>query len=460
VPLAFSGQVASATISARGTVPSVWGLNGLDLQVSVRTPTLADLSPLAGRPLPDIRDVVFESHLGDAGFRLHGVDARELNFTSSLGELAGHVTFAWSPVPTLNGTLTSKHFDVDAAQAAWTAFTSAAPGAPALQPNAPGAPGAAPGPDTPAATPDATANRVFSDTPLPFGALHGADADLTLVAGSLTIGHETYRDLNVKLLANDGKLILNPLRVTAPQGLLTGALSLDASIDPPPVAMTLRSPSMSAGGLAAALGYPGAASGAVQLDAQLSGVGTTPHALAASVTGHFGMTMVNGTVTDAVLEGALGAALDAAGVPPIGGSTDVRCFALRTDFHHGQGEVQALSLDTSRLSLDGDGTVDLGDETLSLHLRPVVRVGGSGVAAPVLLHGGFHSLKASLEPAMDGGRFGLTIGGPAPNDNACVGKLADARGGLAGPMPAAAPMQAPGNGKHKKPADLLRGLFH
>jgi AsmA protein len=301
---------------------------------------------------------------------------------------------------------------------------------------------------------------VFSDTPLPFGALHGADADLTLVAGSLTIGHETYRDLNVKLLANDGKLILNPLRVTAPQGLLTGALSLDASIDPPPVAMTLRSPSMSAGGLAAALGYPGAASGAVQLDAQLSGVGTTPHALAASVTGHFGMTMVNGTVTDAVLEGALGAALDAAGVPPIGGSTDVRCFALRTDFHHGQGEVQALSLDTSRLSLDGDGTVDLGDETLSLHLRPVVRVGGSGVAAPVLLHGGFRGLKASLEPAMSGGRFGLTIGGQAPNDNACIGKLAGARGGMPGPMPSVAPVAPAAGGKHKKPADLLRGLFH
>jgi AsmA protein len=463
VPLAFSGQVASATLSARGTLPASVGANGLDLQVSVRTPTLADLSPLAGRPLPDIRDVVFEAHLGDAGFRLRGVDMRNVVFSSSLGDVAGNVTLAWAPVATLNGTLTSKHFDIDAAQDAWAAYQAAAPAPAGAATGTPAAAGPAPGqPVVAAAAPDADSGggRMFSDRPLPFAALHGADADLTLSAGSLTIAHETYRDLSARLLANDGKLILNPLRIVAPQGLLTGALSLDAGIDPPPVAVTLRSPSMSAAGLAAALGYAGGATGTVQVDAQLSGTGTTPHELAASVSGHLGLTMVNGTITDTLLEGALGSALNAAGVPPIGGSTEVRCFALRTDFHHGMGEVQDLSLDTSRLALDGDGSVNLGDETLNLHLRPVLRVGGTGVAAPVLLQGGFSNLKPTLEPAMAGGRFGLTIGGPAPNDNACAGKLSEARGGMAGPMPnmVAAPQQS--GGKHKKPADLLRGLFH
>lgn len=462
VPLAFSGQVASASLSARGTIPPSWGVNGLDLLVSVHAPTLADLSPLAGRPLPDIKDVVFESHLGDAGFRLRGVDMRDVVLTSSLGDVTGNVVAAWSPVPTLNGTLKSKRFDIDAAQAAWAGFQAAAPFAqpaapvpatPTAAPPAP-APGAPPPP-----TPDLAANRFFSDTPLPFAALHGADADLTLSAGTLVIGHETYRDMEARLLANDGKLILNPLRIVTPQGLLTGALSLDASIDPPPVAITFRSPSMAASGLAAALGYPGAATGAVQIDAQLSGAGNTPHTLAASLNGHLGVTMVNGTVTDAMTQGVLGAALNAAGVPPLAGSSDVRCFALRTDFHHGQGEVQALSLDTSRLSIDGDGSIDLGDETLDLHLRPVLRIGGSGLAAPVLLHGGFQNVKASLEPVLGGGRFGLTIGGPAPNDSVCISKLSDARGGMAGPMPIAAPPQPSGT-KHKKPADLLRGLFH
>ena len=59
---------------------------------------------------------------------------------------------------------------------------------------------------------------------------------------------------------------------------------------------------------------------------------------------------------------------------------------------------------------------------------------------------------------MGGGRYGLTIGGAAPNDDACIAKLAEARGGMPGPIPA--PPALPSDTKHKKPVDLLRGLFH
>ena len=130
--------------------------------------------------------------------------------------------------------------------------------------------------------------------------------------------------------------------------------------------------------MAALLGYAGGATGTMQVDAQLNGTGDTPNALASSVSGHLGLTMVNGTVTDFMLQGLLGGALNAAGVPAMGGSADVRCFALLTDFRNGQGSVQALALDTSRLSMDGDGSVDMGAETLSLHLRPDRAVGRRG----------------------------------------------------------------------------------
>jgi hypothetical protein len=76
------------------------------------------------------------------------------------------------------------------------------------------------------------------------------------------------------------------------------------------------------------------------------------------------------------------------------------------------------------------------------------------------LRGSFGHLQASLDPAMGGGRFGLTIGGPAPNDDACIAKLAEARGGLPGPLPVINAAPQASNGKKKKPIDLLRGLFH
>jgi AsmA protein len=459
VPIALTGEAASAKLSLRGTVPANWNGLGFDLQVNLRAPNLADLSPLARRPLPDIRDMMLDAHVGDAGFKLRGFNLRELVLTSSLGDLTGNVTAAWSPVPTLSGTLSSRHFDLDGALAAIDMLDTPAPGA--ATPPAPGAatPQAPPAPP-PVIAPalPGEAAHVIPDSKLPFDALHDADADLTLSAERLTAGGDTYRDLQAHLLATGGKLVLNPFRVTAPQGVMIGALTLDASTSPAPVALTLRAPSMSASKLASLLGYPGGASGQVQVDAQLSGAGDTPHALAASATGHVGLTMVNGQFTDALFQNALGNALTTAGVPPLSGSADVRCLALRAQLSHGEGTVDALALDTSRLSLTGTGGFDLGAETLSLHLKPTVRIGGTGVAAPVSLAGGFTSLKASADPVMSGGRFGITIGGPGPDDSACVAQLAEARGGMPGPLPAPIPAQS--SGPKKKPIDLLRGLFH
>jgi uncharacterized protein involved in outer membrane biogenesis len=456
IPISISAQAGTASMSARGTVPPGFSGLGFDLTFDARAPSLAELAPLAQRPLPDIRDIVLGAHLGDAGFRLRGLHLRELTANSSLGDLSGDVTIAWSPVPTVSGTIAAKRFDIDAARAAYDMLTAPVepPVPPPLVPEPPPVPLAVVPGGPPAEPPP---ELIIPDTQLPFAALHGADANLTLSADRVKLDGENYSDLQAHVLANDGKLILNPLRLTSPQGAIVGAFTLDEGVDPPSVALTLRSPSLSAARLAAMLGEEGGATGTVQVDAQLSGSGDTLRALAASLTGHLGVTMVNGTITDTMVSALFANALSAAGVPMGDGSSDVRCLAIRSDFYHGAGRVRALSLDTSRLSVDGDGVFDLGAETLALHLRPIVRIGGAGVAAPVSVTGPFSALKPALDP-MTNGRVGITIGGPAPSDVSCVAQLALARGGMPGPMPSMA-ATVPGI-KKKKPIKLLQGLFH
>jgi hypothetical protein len=130
------------------------------------------------------------------------------------------------------------------------------------------------------------------------------------------------------------------------------------------------------------------------------------------------------------------------------------------DFASGVGTVRALAADTSRLSLSGDGTVDLKGGTVDMHLRPQVKLGPTDISSAVSLRGSFGALKASLDPAFDNGRVGLQIGGAAAGSG-CADKLALARNGLGGPLPAAAPTADPGFAiKLKKPKDLLQGLFH
>jgi AsmA protein len=217
------------------------------------------------------------------------------------------------------------------------------------------------------------------------GLLRSADANLTLSADDVTLGGARYRDLQAQLQLADGKLALNPFRAQAPEGAIVGGLSIDASSDLPPVAVTLRSPSISAGAVANLLGYPGGASGTMQVDAQLSGVGQSVQALKASLDGHVGMAMVNGEIQDSLLQGLIGAALDTAGVASFtAGSSQLRCLALLVDFRGGIGRVQALAADTSKLMLDGDGQVDLRSGTVAgsgargRTCRPVDRRGAGG----------------------------------------------------------------------------------
>jgi AsmA protein len=114
--------------------------------------------------------------------------------------------------------------------------------------------------------------------------------------------------------------------------------------------------------------------------------------------------------------------------------------------------LAALDLDTSRLDLTGSGTLNLAAETMALRLRPTVRVGGTGILAPVKIEGSFAHPAAALDSQGVEGRAGIVIGGAAPPDT-CPAALTLARDGRAGRMPAPAVVKAP------KAADLLRSFL-
>ena len=455
-------QAAGATLSAHGTVPPGLNASGLDVQIDGRASDLSTLSPLVGRSLPRAHDVSLSAEVQDAGVKLRGVTVHNLNLESSLGDVTGDLTLNWSPRHAITGTLSSRRLDLDAASAGtagdglpqiWPPPQNSAP---PVQPMGAPAPSAA----IPATAPEASPLPGQPAFSLPLVFLRNNDADVSLSVGDLSVGGQHYQDLAAHLQLQDGKLTLNPFRAQAPEGALIGGVSIDATTDMSPVAVTLRSPSISAASVAGLLGHPGEATGVMQVDAQLSGIGQTLPALEASLNGHLGLAMVNGTVSDSLVQALIGDALQASGVPPLGGGTSqVNCLALRINFSGGQGAIQTLAADTSRVSLSGDGTLDLAAGTASLHLRPRIRLGPTEIAAPVSVQGPFGAMKASLDPVMGNGRVGIEIGGGG--GSGCIDRLASVRNGLGGPVPQPAPANDPGlNFKIKKPRDLLQGLFH
>ncbi len=486
-PVDAAATLGAARLTAKGTIAQPAKLTGADLAVQAQIPDLAALSPLARRPLPSLKDAAFRARLSDApGGFAHGIVLKGMALTTAQADLTGDLTLGTDPRPFARGTVASGKIDLDGIAAALAAGRPAAP-SPAAAPIPPAPP--TPPPGSPPAASHPGRNWVIPDTQLPFGPLLQADADLGFTVGTLIARGATYRDVSGHLVLDAGKLRLDPFAMQLPGGPMRLTLSADAGQPKPPVAATLHAPGLALKALLAALRLPQEASGTVEVDLDLKGAGRTPHEIASGVNGHLGLASTGAKIGNRVLADTLGTVLADAKLPGVGdvqGVSDVRCFAARLEAANGRAAVRGLLLDTTLVHVEGTGSVNLADETLALQLRPLVRIGGTGVVVPLRVGGTLRAPKAAVDASGAAGEaarqagaagvksnsaLGIVIGalggdrmiaGSGARDS-CAPELALARTGKASAVPAAAAAAPapPAQGKLKapKPADLLRQLF-
>jgi AsmA protein len=502
VPVDLTLQAANASLTVKGAVAHPETLSGADLALAATIPDLSALSPLAHRRLPAVTQIAFQGQLTDAqGGFLHGATLHNVTLTTAQGDLSGTIGVSAGgvnaggvsvggvnaggvnagPPPTLTGKLHAGRIDADAllAAAGRPVPNPPPPTGGASPPQTGGAPPQAappPPPPRPAAT-----GRLFPDTPIPFGLLRQANADLAVSVGDLKSGGSDYRSIDLHVVLQDGKLRVDPLSADLPEGALTASLNVDASTAAPPVAMKLHAPGLEVAPLFAAAGLPGYASGKLEVYADLHSAGDTPHAIAAGLDGSLGLAMQNGTIDTQLLNRLLGPVLQKAnllGLLSHGGSNSLRCFALRADAQRGVADLRALVLNSSMLSMDGTGSVNLGEETLAVQLRPQGRLAGTAIVVPLRVTGPIRSpdvkvnalgaaaanagtvAGAVIGSATPLGLLGGVLGGDkllgkAPGDT-CAGPLALARGQT---PPAAASGSSSTQPKPSGPAALFHDLL-
>ncbi|MGI4747836.1 MAG: AsmA-like C-terminal region-containing protein, partial [Janthinobacterium lividum] len=263
--------------------------------------------------------------------------------------------------------------------------------------------------------------------------------------------------LVAKLSLQDGKLALTPFSVTGPAGPIAAQLEVDANGNT--LALVLQPSMIKAETLESVFGQPTTLRGVLELVADLHATGGTTDALLGSMSGRFGASLVNGSVSNASLSGLIGRSV---GIPA-DGETTLRCLAMPAAVSNGVATVSPLALQTRQLDVQGHGTVALQDGRLDLHLLPKLSVGVAGASLPVHVGGRVGEPQATLDPAAPGGRFSLTIGPSGPTPDLCGPALQAARFGNPGPQPAPDAGRSNSDGSHKapKPIDILRrlGLF-
>lgn len=374
LPVDLTASAAGGTIQATGTVsePAL----GLNLAINAQVPDLASLSPLVGHRLPPLQKVVFQGRFSDPEGLAKGASLQAFKLTSAQGDVAGAITATPGRPASLTAQLTSRRIDADALQAAFRTPT---------QP-----PAAAKPPPPPARR--APVRSLFPVTPIPFGLLRLANADLQLSVATLVSGGQQWHDVTGHLVLQNGDLRLDPFKATLPAGALQMSTSVDANKPLPPLAFRLQAPSVSLKSLLLALGEPAYASGAVAIAADLHGAGNSPHAIAASLEGTLSLSMHGGEIDTRLLEKALGPIIRRAN--PLGalapaGTSQIRCVDVRLTAHNGVARLNPFVFSSSLITMDGSGNLDLGRETLDLQLHPQGRIGGAAISIPLTVTGSF-----------------------------------------------------------------------
>ena len=423
-PMDLSLDAAGATLKAVGGLTKT----GADLTLTARIPDLAALSPLAGMSLPPIRGIALDGRL--AG--LSSGQSLTLNgFTLSApqGDIGGDLVIGLRPKPSLRGTLAGKRLDVDALQALLPPPAPTASSPPAVTPSP-----AVPSPSAPAAP-----RRLISDQPLNLAAFDIADIDLQASLGELRAGGFSTRDLSGHLVVNQGRITLDPFSATLPGGRLDLRLSAATRDPEPPMSLAVNAPGLALKPLLTALNLPDDVTGSVELAADVTATGRTPRTLAATLSGRIGLLMTEGELDNRLLGAILGDALRAArpaDTSLAAGRTKLRCLATRIDAASGLATVASLVLDSSRVLLQGQGTLNLADEAIALRLRPLLRTGGPGIVLPVRVGGTLAAPKPTMDAggALEGMAAGLLSAGRNPmiaaerGGDACGPALALARG--------------------------------
>ncbi|MGH7041557.1 MAG: AsmA-like C-terminal region-containing protein, partial [Acetobacteraceae bacterium] len=323
---------------------------------------------------------------------------------------------------------------------------------------------------------------LIPNTPLPFALLRRADADLSVAIAALRSGGETWRNLAFHLVLSGGKLTVAPFTATPPAGKLSLRLTVDATKPVPPVAFTLHAPGLALASVLALAGQKGLARGDMAIEANLHGAGTSPHAIAAGLGGVLSATMTGGAIDNAVVNRLFGGVLAKANLPGLlahGGTSDIRCLAVRLVATGGVARLDPFLFSSTLETISGGGTVNLGPETLALLLHPQGRVGGTGFSLPVQVSGRFAhpvialsssgAAKAGIGAALSflGGKKLAVPQALQANGPSCASALAQARGQPApahtaptGAGPAgAAPAGKPAAPSVPNPANLLQKLF-
>jgi hypothetical protein len=376
LPIDLKAQGGGATVAAKGTIAKPAAGKGIAIALTADGKSLADLTPLAGSPLPPLGPYSLSGNLSDAdgGYKIAGL---QLKMGGS--DIAGDAGIAFSGgKPKITANLSSSL--VDAKDFGIKPAPPAGEAAPAEK---------------------SGDGRVFSDAPLPLALLKAADAKIAFTGQKVIREPATLEGLAVALDLAGGKLTIGKFDAGISGGRLGISGVIDASAPQPAVALKISSRGVEAGTLMQTFGQSAVLSGGkVDMDVDVKGQGQSVRQIMAGLSGNTALQMGSGKINNRFAQIMLS---DLFKLISTGGSADssnLNCVVSKFDIAKGLATSKALVVDTNGATIVGSGKIMLDSEKLGLHLAPTAKQTNLvNLAIPVNVGGTLADPRVTPDPA-------------------------------------------------------------
>ena len=426
-----------------GTITSLLKFSAMDMRLSLRGDSLAQLFPLLGIAFPQTRAYSTEGHIVHSGRNW-----RYDKFSGRIGDsdIAGSLQVdTGGKRPAMKADLVSKLLDV----ADLGPLIGARPGSvdaarQAAAPRSAFQAGSSPSNTASQATAQVrpAPARVLPDLPFKTDRWDSVDAEVTLKAKTIRRAKALpLEDLMVHLSLHDSVLTLDPLDFGVAGGQLNAVISLDGRQDPIQARAQLRARKILLAKLLPTVALNKTSIGQINGTFDLAGKGNSVGRMLASAKGKVALVVANGEVSKMMME-KVGLHLWEMLVLKVSGDKRVKLRCAIADFDVKQGvmHADALIFDTEVTTIVGTGSIDLGQERLDLTLNQKTKdTSPVALRSPIYVRGSF----ARPEVSVDKGRVALRA----------IGAIAL---GIASPVLALIPLIDAGPGKDSDCAKLVR----
>jgi uncharacterized protein involved in outer membrane biogenesis len=231
-------------------------------------------------------------------------------------------------------------------------------------------------------------------------ALQRADAQLAIRVAQVLSGEDDLGSGELELELKDGRITLDPLRLTLPKGSLLLEASVKPGIEASDAALRVLIENFDFGALAR-LSNPDSDVGgtlAMDLDVTASAVGVRnlmtgangyldvaghPEDFRAGIVDLWAVNLLSSVVSSSVEEED---------------ASEINCIISRWSFRDGLMTAENLAIDTSKIRICGEGEIDFNDQKFDLTVAPTAkRPEFFSLATPLAVRGSFDDFRIGLE---------------------------------------------------------------